>query len=120
MRIGDLLVVSIILTLGVAVLLLFSHRQETVIIVTQNGRMLYTFDLSDPTLDGNEYIVGGKYSNTIYIRDKKLFVSEATCPDQSCVHSLPLSDRGGVICCVPNGVVITAKNNDIYWDVVLQ
>ncbi len=117
---GDLLIYFFVLVLIALIFLLFSKKESAVVTVTQNGKTLYTFNLRDKALEGKEFVIEGKYQNKILIQKGKLFVVEATCPDRLCVRSLPLSKDGGVICCVPNGVVITAQNDGAQWDVIVQ
>lgn len=119
-KIGDLLVYAFILALTVLILLFFGKNESSYVVVSQNGKTLYTFDLSDIALEGKEFLIEGKCQNKIMIQDGKIFVSEATCPDRLCVQSQPLSSDGGVICCVPNGVVITVENDKAQWDVIVQ
>lgn len=43
----------------------------------------------------------------ITVADGKVSVKESNCPEQLCVHSAPISGKGGMIVCLPNRVVIT-------------
>ncbi len=117
---GDLLVYALILALVVLLFLFFGKTNSAFVTVSQNGKTLYTFDLNDKTLAGKEFVIEGKYQNKILIQNGKLFVTEANCPDRLCAQSLPLSSNGGVICCVPNGLVITVQNDKAQWDVIVQ
>ncbi len=120
LKIGDLVLFALIVALGITVLFLFAGGNHTVVTVTQHGEQIYRFDLSDATLEGEEVSVKGAYENTICIKDGKLYVSEASCPDRLCMQSLPLTEKGGVICCVPNGLIITAESDAADWDVVIR
>ena len=120
LKVGDLILFAVIALAGVLILLLFVGNDHTMVTVTQNGEQLYRFDLSDAELEGKEYVIDGKYKNTICIKGGKLFMSEASCPDGLCTKSLPLTEKGGVICCVPNGVIVTARAESADWDVVIQ
>jgi hypothetical protein len=52
--------------------------------------------------------------NTITIKDAKVYVSHADCPDKLCVKSRPIKNGGERIICAPNGlVVIIRSDNDI-------
>ena len=117
---GDILIYLFVLALATLILLFFGNNGNATVTVAQGGKILYTLDLNDTRLDGKEFLVEGKYKNTILIQDGKIYVTKATCPDRLCVHSLPLSHNGGVICCVPNGMVITARNDDAEWDVIIK
>lgn len=120
LRIGDLLLFAVIAVLGISAFLVFRNPKHTEVTVKQFGEVIYCLDLSDTTLDGKKIVIKGEYENTICIQDGKLYVSEASCPDQLCKKSMPLMQQGGVICCVPNGLIITAEGSDAEWDVVIQ
>ena len=120
LKVGDIFLFAMIAVIGMAVFLCFGKLKHTEVTVKQFGEVIYHFDLSDNTLNGKKFIVKGEYENTICIQDGKLYVSEASCPDQFCKNSMPLTYRGGVICCVPNGLVITTESGETEWDTVIQ
>lgn len=51
-------------------------------------------------------------SNTLIIRDRKAYVTDATCPDGLCEKMHSISRRGESIVCLPNKVVITVTGGD--------
>lgn len=60
--------------------------------------------------------IGG--TNTLTITDGKARMTYANCPDQICVHSLPLGkDSPGSIVCLPNGIVVLVENADDPLDI---
>ena len=82
--------------------------------VTQNGVVLYTL-----SLDENREITltapkGG--SNTITVRDGRICVSHATCPDQVCVRQGWVTSPGTPIVCLPHGLVIELQGGDSALD----
>lgn len=119
-RKGDLLLYAFIIALGTLILLWFGKDKGTVVTVSQHGKTIYTFDLADEALDGKEFLINGEYQNTLLVKDGELYVSSSTCPDRICQQSMPLTAKGGVICCVPNGVIITAGSKNAEWDVVVR
>ena len=44
------------------------------------------------------------------IKDKKAYISEASCPDMICVHT-GYADELKSIVCVPNGVTVSIEIN---------
>lgn len=70
------------------------------------------------TVDGQEY---GTYSlaedqtiaigstNTCEIRDGKVKMIQADCPDQLCIRQHAIGSAGGTIVCLPNKVVIEGQ-----------
>lgn len=53
-------------------------------------------------------------TNVAEVRDGKIFMKSATCPDKLCVHQGEISDSSKKIVCLPNKVIIEAlANSDI-------
>lgn len=73
--------------------------------VVQDGTVLYTFDL-DSVWDQEIVISYQGSSNTIRIRDGEICVSEAECPDQTCVKMGKLYSENLPIVCVPNHLIV--------------
>lgn len=73
--------------------------------VAQDGTVLYTFDL-DSVQDQEIVIPYQGSSNTILIRDGEIRVSEAECPDQTCVKMGKLYSENLPIVCVPNHLIV--------------
>ncbi|MDO4803241.1 MAG: NusG domain II-containing protein [Lachnospiraceae bacterium] len=72
-----------------------------------NGELYGKYALDTPT----SVNIGG--TNTLQISDGKVFMSQASCPDQVCVNSPPLKEGSpGFIVCLPNGIVVTVESSD--------
>lgn len=78
------------------------------------------------TVDGEEY---GTYSlskdqvirindtNVCEIKDGKVRMTEANCPDQLCIHQRAIDENGGTIICLPNRIVIEGeKGSEVQYD----
>ena len=70
------------------------------------------------TVDGEEYgtynldedqLIHINDTNTCEIRDGKVYMTEATCPDKLCIHQKAIDKTGGIIICLPNKVVIEGE-----------
>ncbi|MCI9071967.1 MAG: NusG domain II-containing protein [Lachnospiraceae bacterium] len=73
--------------------------------VMQDGMVLYSFDLSstpDQTID----IEYNGSINTIQIKDGRIRVLSAECPDKTCVHMGWLESGALPVVCLPNRLVI--------------
>ncbi len=107
MKYKALIVTAVVILLaGIAgsVLVLNSRGSDTVVI-TQNDRIIRQIDLAraeDETFDV-EY---GGSKNTIEIKDGKIRVKSAQCPDKTCVHMGWLNSSAMPIVCLPNHLVI--------------
>ncbi|MBR6825259.1 MAG: NusG domain II-containing protein [Oscillospiraceae bacterium] len=105
-RKGDWIAVALVLILTVGVGLCFlSSGQETenaVVQIYQDGELL-----RELPLDGEATLtVGGKYENTLVVRDGTVAISHSTCPGEDCVHSGPIRKPGRSLVCLPNGVEV--------------
>ena len=84
--------------------LMFGGSPSQTVEITSDGEVLYTIDLSHTTDRSIRIDQVGSY-NIIEITDGKIHVSEAGCPDKTCVDMGFL--RGGApIVCLPNRLVI--------------
>lgn len=104
-----LILCAAILLLGVAgCLWVLRPTGGDTVEILQDGKVLYTFDLSQSENQMIEIPYGGS-SNTIQVQGGKIRVLEAECPDQTCVHMGYLPDTGLPIVCLPNRLVIQYK-----------
>ena len=78
--------------------------------VYQNGNYLQTLRLDEPV--GYTLFSANGGSNTIEVRDGRIRISHATCPDQVCVNQGWVSTDATPIVCLPNGLVIQVKGGD--------
>ncbi|MEE0954541.1 MAG: NusG domain II-containing protein [Eubacterium sp.] len=77
-----------------------SRNTDAMLKITVGGR-----EYGQYPLDTDRTIEIGK-TNICEIRDGKVRMIYADCPDQTCVHSLPISRSGGSIICLPNRIVL--------------
>ena len=87
--------------------LILRRSEHTVIEIVQDGTVIQTIDLStaeDLTVridspDGSSY-------NIVKIENGTVCVSEAGCPDQTCVHMGLLKSDNLPIVCLPNKLIV--------------
>ena len=111
-------VLMIGITLFAAALFLFSLIRDSgnagaFLEVSVNGQVTGRYSLSEDRV----VELGG---NTFEIRDGEVRMTEADCPDKSCVHTAPISSHGGVIVCLPNRVVLRIVNGEEDIDAIAQ
>ena len=65
------------------------------------------------TVDGNVYNVpsDGGHTNTEQIKDGKVFMKKADCPDKICVHHKGIRSNGETIICLPHKVIVTIQSS---------
>lgn len=90
----------------------------TTVTVSQDGRTLYTFDLSRAEDQTLEIVYEGRV-NTIEISHGRIRVKQADCPDQVCVE-MGWLDSAAPIVCLPNHLVIAFTETESDVDAVAQ
>lgn len=78
----------------------FTAKEPAKLQITVNGEIYGTYDL-----DKNQEIPIND-TNICRIRDGKVSMTEANCPDQICVHTAAVSKDGGSVVCLPNRIVL--------------
>lgn len=77
--------------------------------LNQDGGNTDTSEKINGTGEGfwKKVVIKGKIGECIMvIEDGKVYMQEADCPNQICVHHTPISHRGETIVCLPNRIVI--------------
>jgi hypothetical protein len=102
----------IIFLIGIAgsLWVIFKPHGQTIRIV-QDGKTLYTIDLSNSSDRTIEVEYHGS-KNIIEIKNHKICVKEADCPDQTCVKMGELESNAAPIVCLPNKLVIEFTESD--------
>ncbi|WP_302485998.1 NusG domain II-containing protein [uncultured Megamonas sp.] len=88
----------------------FAEKTNTVEII-QDGNIIYTLDL-DESEDELIQVDFQGHKNIIQIKDKKISIIEADCPDKICVNMGILKSAFIPIVCLPNHLVIQYVNDD--------
>ena len=115
-----IVIIAAVFILGVigSVLVLTSAPKNTVNII-RDGKVLYTVDLS--TAENKMInIPCGDHFNNVEIRDGKIRVESADCPDQTCVNMGWLSSSAMPIVCLPHHLVIEFTDSDGGVDAVTR
>ena len=98
-----LIAVLLLLSAGISIPLLMPGDAATHATITSQGETVKTVDLRIE----QEFTVtntnGG--SNIVTVRDGKIAVTEASCPDHYCMHR-GFCNSGAQIVCLPNQLVI--------------
>ena len=94
----------LLLCLGFSIPLLLPGEAASHAEIISEGRVLHTVDLR---IDREISVVNAKGGvNTITVRDGKIAVTQASCPDHYCMHR-GMCSSGAQIVCLPNKLVIT-------------
>lgn len=85
-------------------IIILTRQHGDTVYIKQNGEIIYTLDLSKET-DRKFDIEYGGSKNTVEIKDGKIRVCDADCPDKVCVHTGWLTSDIPIVC-LPNKLVI--------------
>ena len=113
---GDYLILLVVLIALVVMLIMISGNQQgNQVHITADG-ITKTYSLSDKQRiripkskdsTGEQVDIG----NTIVIDNGQVYMEDADCPDQVCVHHKPISKNGETIICLPNQVFVEVEND---------
>lgn len=101
-----------LICIGFLMFLFFSDHGSTVVI-TQDGSVLYTIDLSKVTDPYELTILYGEHYNTIAVSPHSIYVKEADCANQVCVDHGILQQSGAPITCLPHHLIISWAENGV-------
>ncbi len=95
-----LLILILIVAIFVGVTLFSSSDEGKYLIISSGGEEYKRLELDKDM----EISVNGK--NTVVIKDRKVYVSYADCPDKLCIKQGVISDASKTICCLANKMVV--------------
>ena len=105
----DLIIIAV--SLLSSLLLLFginaTKEEGDIVVVRVNGVVVEEYSLE---IDGEYSLNNG--SNTLVIKDGKAYLSDAKCPDKTCVKWGKIHLTGETITCLPNKLTITVEGKD--------
>lgn len=98
--------VGLIFLISLILSIIILHPSESRIVeVVQDNEIIYRFNME--TEENREIVVEyGDSSNTILIEDGEIRVSQAECPDKTCVNMGRLYSDNLPIVCLPNHLII--------------
>ena len=108
---ADIIIIAAVLCAAAVLLLclnLFAGHGN-VAVIEQDGAVIAELPLDEDATF--EVKADGKVTNTVEIKDGRVSVTKADCPDKICKNHRPVSKNGESIICLPNKVVITVKGS---------
>jgi hypothetical protein len=110
--------ILILILLAAGTVLLLPEREEIVIAnIYQNGKCIYSIDLSSVKEPYTIKLSGEHGSNDVLVEHGRIRVLEADCPDKTCVHQGWISKSGIPIVCLPNKLLIKIEKNSSEEDI---
>lgn len=114
-----LIVAAVIFLVGVAGSFFVRNSPHgQVVQVLQDGKVLYTFDLSSQDNRTIQVEYDGR-SNSIQIQDGRIRMLKADCPDHTCIQ-MGWLDSAAPIVCLPNHLVIQFASSHNSMDAALR
>ena len=100
-----LLILGVLLTLGLAAMLLLSLTQTAGdrVRITQNGVLQYDLPLF---VDDTITLQSGNGYNTVRIEGGAVAILAANCPDGRCTRHAPIHTSGHSIVCLPHKLLV--------------
>ena len=109
-----LIVIIVIALLPVAILLL-NLGEGGKVVIKSDGKVIDTLSLDK---DGT-YTYKNDYGyNIVEIKDGKVRVNEADCPNQDCVNKGYIKRNNESVICLPHKFEVTIKSKDNEYDVI--
>lgn len=108
---NDIILIAVILVIAAIGLLAFLLLSEdgSRAVVTVDGEIIAEYPL-DTDIEEIIYSTDGGY-NKIVIKDGKVSVESASCPDLICVGHHEISKQGETIVCLPNKLVVSIESS---------
>ena len=109
MKKKDIILIAAVLAISLISLAAIKMTQKDgkEVIVTVEGKEVYKTSIKKDQI----YQIPEKNgTNVMQIKDGKVTMIEATCPDHYCMKQKAVDEHGGSIICLPNKVVIEGEN----------
>ena len=109
MKKKDMILIAAVLAISLISLAAIKMTQKDgkEVIVTVDGKEVYKTSIKKDQI----YQIPEKNgTNVMQIKDGKVTMIEATCPDHYCMKQKAVDEHGGSIICLPNKVVIEGEN----------
>ena len=105
--IAGVLAAVVLLSAGVLVWRKLNPQEARIAKITQKGQVLREIDLTQ-VKEPYSFVIEGENGalNTVQVEPGRICISEASCPDQICVHQGWIGDGSEPIVCLPNQVII--------------
>ncbi len=97
----SIIIIAISVVMGFALV-----APTSTVVIEENGEIFGTYNLAE-----NQIIEVGE-GNTVEIKDGKVFMIYANCPDQLCMHQPHLDNNLSSIVCLPNEVLVYLDTNE--------
>ena len=107
LRKTDILLIAILAVIP-ACMLAFNvvsavNHTDVRLVILRDGEIFGTYPLTE------DRIIEIGETNICEIQGGEVKMTHANCPDQICVHSIPIGRYGGTIVCLPNRIILSIE-----------
>lgn len=102
-----LLVIIIIIAIVIFIFYKINLKEGNTVVVIYNDNIIYTHSLSEDT---EKIITTELGMNELKIKDGKVSVIEANCPDKLCIYQKSIDKVGENIVCLPHKLIVKITN----------
>ena len=111
---ADIILLLGIIILGIVMIIMIQlfKKPGKKVVIEIDGKEVDSFLLNEENegLKKTYKSYDGKGENTILIKDKKVSVISADCPDKICVHHKQIDQSGESIICLPHRFIVEVKD----------
>lgn len=109
---NDLILLAIIILIALSMYIskFFSQDDGLTVNVYLDNSLYGSYPLSSDNVINLDN--GGNY-NTVCIKDGKVYIQEASCPDKLCVKQESICKTGESLCCLPNKVFVIIESDGL-------
>lgn len=111
---NDVILVLALLTAALVAFLIFKAcaADGSTVRITVGGELYKTLSLDKDTEISVVTGDNGEYVNTVTVKDGKVTVSYANCPDGICESHRPIKYKGESIVCLPHKLAVTIEGGE--------
>lgn len=122
---GDFLIAALIIIFSFAFFLYFfkpfNDEHEAIAIISQNGNVIKTINLSKITENTRQVIeIDGEYHAEIIAEKGRIRFDASDCPDKVCVYTGWITRQGSTAVCLPNKVIIKIESSHNDVDIIVS
>lgn len=111
--------VLLLITAGLLVLIQFGvKKQGESVVIKVDGNVVKEVSIEKDSEFDIEGYQGG--SNHVVIKDGRVCMTDADCPDKLCVHTGTVKKTGETIVCLPHRVVVEITGKEASFDALVQ
>lgn len=117
----DIALILFILAIGAVILLVTNNKKEQgayVIVMVQNKEIARYSMTNNGVYDIYDIYDNNGNTNKIEIKDGRVRMLEASCPNHLCIHQGWIRFEGQSIVCLPNKVTVTVRGTGDGFDFV--